>query len=478
MLICYYCLNVGNNKIFSLSTIVTFTVLAIIGVLILISSLSLKGKQIYKSKASDISCKDGIISVSTNISGEIISQGSGPQCRVLARDQGVTNIACGYFVNDESWPRNCPWSSGGKWEGSTAVFPCNPDVEGISAGSTIKFAASRDGSCWTNKDMISGTQTYYYISKSQATPTPTVQAGAPTPTPTAVGPQATPTPVVGYCDKSPKAVIPTAVPGYKWTALCDKPCTVATVDTDCPRGENDQQGWCYGFDAGFKCLRFDSATAGSPTVIPTPTATLTPSPTQAQSQPTATPTLTPTPSGSVTLNLKLKFQGIAVKPQDEYNQLVVKVTLTGGQVSGQAQQSATFTSDNNGVWSGRAVFTAQTGASNKYAILIKGPKHIQKKICIVNPRESEMGAYSCSINNIVLTEGVNNLDFTGVTELVGDLPEQDGIVNSSDITTLINLLGRDDEDSLQKADLNLDGVVNTFDFGLMLNALKIKTDES
>ena len=68
-------------------------------------------------------------------------------------------------------------------------------------------------------------------------------------------------------------------------------------------------------------------------------------------------------------------------------------------------------------------------------------------------------------------------DFTGIYLLVGDLPEQDGIVNSYDISLVRNLIGKTDVASLRQADLNLDGAVNAQDYSLVIAALSVRQDE-
>jgi len=115
--------------------------------------------------------------------------------------------------------------------------------------------------------------------------------------------------------------------------------------------------------------------------------------------------------------------------------------------------------------------------SEKYSLFIKGPKHLQKKVCDLSPSESLPGTYRCQVDKISLKEQVNNLDFSKITLLVGDLPLQDGITNSYDIALVTNNLSKTDPETLKKADLNLDGVVDTQDYSLVIAALSIRFDE-
>jgi len=78
---------------------------------------------------------------------------------------------------------------------------------------------------------------------------------------------------------------------------------------------------------------------------------------------------------------------------------------------------------------------------------------------------------------ISLIKGVNNLDFSSIIQMVGDL-DGNGLVNSYDLALIINNLGKNDCPALKTADLNLDGIVDTQDYSLVLSALAIKLDEN
>ena len=219
------------------------------------------------------------------------------------------------------------------------------------------------------------------------------------------------------------------------------------------------------------------------TATPVPTSTLTPTPSN-----TPTPTLTPTPcifspatiptySGNATLNFKLKFQGIMKAVASAYNTQLVKIKIQD-QSTGEVSETrlANFSQNGSSVWEGNVKFDVVAG--DKYKIFIKGPRHIQKKICDSQPSETVPGYYQCSDGNIALTSGTNNLDFTGIIQVVGDLSPQDGIVNSYDVSLIVNNLGKKDCLLLKVADLNLDGIIDTQDYSLIISALAIKLDEN
>lgn len=204
------------------------------------------------------------------------------------------------------------------------------------------------------------------------------------------------------------------------------------------------------------------------TVIPLPTATATPGPTN-----------TPIPNGSVGLTFKLKFQGILSQPKTEYNSMEVRIKL--GKSDGTAQtgyKTATFSADLSGVWTNSApVVFENIPVGTGYKVYIKGPKHLQKKICDAAPLETASGTYHCESGRIALANGANTLDFSKVYQLVGDLPVQNSIVDSYDISLIRNNLGKTDADILKVADLNLDGKVDSQDYSLLISALSTRFDE-
>lgn len=215
------------------------------------------------------------------------------------------------------------------------------------------------------------------------------------------------------------------------------------------------------------------------TSTPTPTPTIvsnsptpTPTPTGASSSPTPTPTGS---AGNINLNLKLKFQGINQLPATGQNSMLVKAIVYKEGDENPHNGNGTFIADANGIWTGTINVNFATVA-DKYRILIKGAQHIQKKICIDTPTEAKPGSYNCATGNITLVNGDNNLNFSGIMLLVGDL-DQNGIVDSVDFALVKNNLGKHDASTLTKADLNRDGIVNTQDFSLILAALAIRTDE-
>src|SRR3972149_3428521 len=73
----------------------------------------------------------------------------------------------------------------------------------------------------------------------------------------------------GVCRDNPE----TPPAGYKWAANCSSSGSCES-NAGCPTGANNQEGWCYGFEDGNRCLQLQSTGANPvPTSTPLPTAT-------------------------------------------------------------------------------------------------------------------------------------------------------------------------------------------------------------
>ena len=192
--------------------------------------------------------------------------------------------------------------------------------------------------------------------------------------------------------------------------------------------------------------------------------------------PTTVPTITTVPGGvAMTLDLKLKFQGI-VGQTNRLSTIPVKVMVSSSGMNVAQTASTVFSVDNSGTWSGQIYFGSLIEAPD-YKIFVKGPMHLQKRICDNSPNTQEPGKYSCISGNIQLTAGTNQLDFTGIHLLGGDLPLQDGLANAYDVALVKNNLGKTDPAILAQADLNFDGIVDTQDYSLVIAALAIRSDD-
>ncbi|MCA9371783.1 hypothetical protein KC726_02690 [Candidatus Woesebacteria bacterium] len=238
----------------------------------------------------------------------------------------------------------------------------------------------------------------------------------------------------------------------------------------------------------------------TPTQSPTPTAgqpppTKTPTPTNAGPTPTKTPgpTKTPTPSGPtispqptqqitppqdehVAVTYKLHLQGISKTPK-RTSEVAVQITLLDDQNNTIETRTENFIFQDNGVWTASVDYTSLDLAGQTVSILLKPGFHLQRHICDNTPRENLPGSYQCSTPAIILNAGGNTIDTSGVEMLAGDLPPQDGLINSQDLVYVRNNLGSTSPEVIAKADVNFDGIVDAQDYGLILYALGFKFDE-
>lgn len=186
------------------------------------------------------------------------------------------------------------------------------------------------------------------------------------------------------------------------------------------------------------------------------------------------PGTSPAQTKSVVLDMKMRFQGVDRKPASTQAQLV-RIGIGGGDIGSIQYKKIVFTAVEGGLWTGRIFYDVPAGDS--YKILVKGPKHIQKKYCDNSPKESDPGNYLCEADAITLSTGINTLDLSNVMQLAGDT-NQDGRVNARDISTVRSKLGSSKAEDLLNSDLNNDGVVNAVDNSLILYTLANRPQQS
>lgn len=138
-------------------------------------------------------------------------------------------------------------------------------------------------------------------------------------------------------------------------------------------------------------------------------------------------------------------------------------------------RSITFSPQGDGTW------VADTEYKNipdtDYYVTIKGPKHLQKKICEINPKETVSGTYRCKDGKINFNKGNNTFDFSQIYMLAGDLPLQNGIIDAVDIIYIRSNFGSQSTEVIARGDLNYDGIVDSQDYGIIIHALSFKYDE-
>lgn len=195
----------------------------------------------------------------------------------------------------------------------------------------------------------------------------------------------------------------------------------------------------------------------------------------------STITTVPIDMSKVNLSLKVKLQGIRSGTfSSQYSHLRFAVAV--GKTGAANTQFATsdFIHKGNGVYEGVVTFDpTQVPSGSTYKILVKGPKHLAKRFCSADASGS---SYFCPENGgtISLAPGLTAFDFSTVLLAPGDLPldgQQDGIVDSSDLTFIRQNLPNKQADQLRVGDLNFDGIIDTQDFSLVVNNLINNEDE-
>lgn len=180
--------------------------------------------------------------------------------------------------------------------------------------------------------------------------------------------------------------------------------------------------------------------------------------------------------GNLKLNMKLRLQCILNKPRGSQT-VKVRVGLGDGKLKNTMFETGEFKVDDKGIWKGTVTFKAPAGSG--YKIKPKADMHMQKGVCVNNPTEDYPGAYRCDKGEITLKDGDNDIDFSKIAMLSGDLPpgDQDGISNAKDMSLLRSLLGKNDSESVKLGDINHDGVINAVEPACLIGALSIHWDE-
>lgn len=181
------------------------------------------------------------------------------------------------------------------------------------------------------------------------------------------------------------------------------------------------------------------------------------------------------PENTAVVNLKLKLYGINSNiAASGLRASAVAVGRIGEgkfetppqlfELTPEATQSATGTSSI--IFSGRAALPSFKDG-NKFSLMLKVDKFLLRRICDTNPTEKQIGGYECANPSLTILQGNNNFDFTGVSLLPGDLGQVDGFVNGYDLSIVRNNINKNDSQSVNLADLNYDGIVNSEDFNII-----------
>ena len=189
-----------------------------------------------------------------------------------------------------------------------------------------------------------------------------------------------------------------------------------------------------------------------------------------------TPTVTPGAGlQDISINFRFKIQGVTSQPKNsspiEFEIALVENTKARPPFKLSMQPQA------DGTYVGNTEIKGVNISSDAHSFLIKGPKHLRKKICQNQPTETSPGVYKCDKPNIRFVPNANTINFSSIYMLAGDLPVQNGIVDSVDLAYLRANAGSREVEALSRADLNFDNIVDTQDYALVINALGFKYDD-
>ena len=144
--------------------------------------------------------------------------------------------------------------------------------------------------------------------------------------------------------------------------------------------------------------------------------------------------------------------------------VIIDVYAVGGSIP--LNSYSYYDTDNNGHYTGLVLTGTSPGT---YDIAVKGYAHLRKRL-----------------NNVVLTGGVNNIDFTfaGAEKLLcgdvyvnGAYPDGDNMVNSVDVTYLTSRWAINDGGvSDERADVDENGQVNSLDMTKTVNNYAVVGD--
>jgi len=211
------------------------------------------------------------------------------------------------------------------------------------------------------------------------------------------------------------------------------------------------------------------------TNTPPPGTTNTPTPeTTSTPIPVATSTPTGGPEGGwPELTFKIKFEGTEyrvggiMKTVDDIGTQFVDLLVKGNGVSSK-YEDVPVVFDSQAIGNG-SVELVGVQPGEGYAILIKGPVHLAKRFCKDDQKEH------CWLGEeeISLASGENNFDWTDINLEPGDI-DKNGVVNSADFTLLKEALKLEGD---VEEDINFNGIVNGQDITFFLNTLSTKYED-
>jgi len=179
----------------------------------------------------------------------------------------------------------------------------------------------------------------------------------------------------------------------------------------------------------------------------------------------------------VAITVITKLQGITKKPIGTNKQSAL-VIVQSEDKSIRTSETIELIAQEGGLFKG----TVQLQKMNllfKYRFAIKVQNHLQVIVCDSKPvLNAGNSVFSCDKPSLSFVKGENIIDMEGITIRAGDISPQNGVSDSYDATFIRNNLGSTNTEELKKGDLNLDGIIDSQDFVLVMQALDQRLDQN
>jgi len=179
------------------------------------------------------------------------------------------------------------------------------------------------------------------------------------------------------------------------------------------------------------------------------------------------------PGETATVNFRVKLVGTNYEINDQpivvdVPDLPMKVVVKGDNYY-RVIDEVMVSFDENAIGTGSFQLD-RINPSTTYAILIKGPVHVATKFC----KDHQTDHCWLGEENISLSAGVNNFDWTSLSLEPGDL-NGDGVANSLDYAIIRESYGQTGTGLV--GDVNFNGQVNTQDTAFFLDTLSTRYED-
>ncbi|MFH0772878.1 MAG: dockerin type I repeat-containing protein [bacterium] len=157
-----------------------------------------------------------------------------------------------------------------------------------------------------------------------------------------------------------------------------------------------------------------------------------------------------------------------IKVQGTYNlsrSIKARIELYNQKEKLQTWNDVIFSRDSRGIYTGEITLSSFVD-SHFYAFTVKPDKSLQQLVC------DYQTINFCGQPKLILKQGQNSIDMTQSIFYVGDV-NNDGKIDSFDMSTVLKYLGKEDKEALNHADCNQDNVVDTTDYASAIKSMSL-----